>query len=170
MKNKYFKITEKSTLDEIESCLVSSENKKKFLDKLTDDFGASYCLQYNGGDVAAFKFDKMPDRKVWKKVKHGFLPKVKTKENKLLCESPKVTSYKDVIRKYKFGDEMIIGEHTGRGFAMHSSYIKGNRKSGEYFIVAPFKGEFDREVHESLLEVKEWEMMKAIEEVSETNQ
>lgn len=170
MKNKYFKITEQSALDEIEDCLVSIENKKKFLVKLVNDFGASEALQYSGGGVAAFTFDSMPDRKIWKKVKHGFLPKVKTKENKLLCESPKVKNYEDVIKKYNFGGEMIIGENTGRGFAMHSSYVKGNRISGEYFIVAPFEGGFDREVHESLLEVKEWEVMKAIEEAVEANQ
>jgi hypothetical protein len=168
MKFKYFKITENTALDDIELALKSSEARDSATKILAEKLGAYNCLQYTEGSIAAFKFISTPDKAVWKRVKHGFLPKVKTDEYKMLADLPKQIDYREIIKRYGFGGEMLIGEHVeGRGFKMHSSYIKGNRKSGFYAIVAPYDEKFDREVHNSLLELKEWEVLKAIEEASD---
>ena len=171
MKFKYFQITEQSTLDHIEECLVSIATREKSLAELAKKFGALECLVFSNGSIAAFKFkyNERPDKAVWKKVKHGFMPKVKTNEHMRVIEVPKSIDHRDVIKKYGFGGEMFIGDQVpnGTGFRMHSSYIKGNRKTGFYAITVPYQDEFDREVHNSLLEIKEWEVLKGMD-VTET--
>jgi hypothetical protein len=169
MKFKYFKITENSALNDLELALQSIETRDLAVKKLAEKIGAYDCVQFSEGSIAGFTFYSNPDKAVWKKVKHGFLPKVKTNEYLMLAQLPAQRDYRDVIKRYGFGREMIIGgrSENGRGFRMHSSYVKGNRKSGFYAIVVPYTEEFDREVHASLLELKEWEVIKAIEEASE---
>lgn len=171
MNFKYFKITEQETLDHIEGCLVSISVRDNALSELSKEFGARECFQYNGnGGVAAFAFNHSdtPNKLSWKKVKHGFMPKVKTNENKLLLAVPKSIDYRDIIKKYDLGGEMIIGERSanGQGFRMHSSYLKGNRESGFYAITVPYSDEFDQEIHSSLIEIKEWEMIKGMDSES----
>ena len=167
MKFKYFQITEQSTLDHIEECLVSKINRGDALIALAKKFGARDCLQYNGGSVAAFTFDydKKPDKSVWKKVKHGFMPKVKTNENNRIIEIPKAMDYRDIIKQYNLGGEMIIGEPTSPtgGFPMYSSSIQGNRKTGFYAIKVPYVDVFDVDIDSSLTEIKEWEMIKGMD-------
>lgn len=165
MNFKYLQIINKETLDHIERCLVSIEVKDKYLADLAKKFGAYECLQWNGGGIAAFCFSNRPDKAIWKSVKYGFMPKAKTDELKQLGETPKSIDYRDIIKKYGFGGEMIIGDQVSTGgFRMHSSSIKGSRKSSFYVIKVPYQDEFDREIHSDLVEIKEWEMMKGIEE------
>ena len=162
---KYFKITEQSTLDEIENCIVSIGDRKNALLKLAKSFGAEDVLQFTDGGVAAFNFYSNPDKSSWKKSKHGHLPKAKSNEQKLLSEIPYSKDYRDIIKKYNLGHEMILGEPKAgsMGFPMHSSHIKGNRKTGFYAITVPYQGEFDRDIHESLVEIKEWELVKGMD-------
>jgi hypothetical protein len=163
---KYFKITEQSSIDYIEMALQSIEARDLAVKKLSEKLGARDCLQYNDGRVAAFTFSEIPDKAVWKYVKHGFLPRVKTKEHKMIVALPEILDWQKAIECYGFGNEMIIGERAsnGRGFRMISSSIKMNRKACFYAIKVPYTGEFDREVHPSLVELKEWEVLKAIDE------
>jgi len=164
MKFKYFQITEKETLDQIESCIVSIETRNKALKDLAKSFGSTEVLQFNLGGVAAFLFNVRPCKVTWKSVKHGYLPKAKTSELKLLLEVPKSTDYRDIIKKYGFGNEMILGDPApGKsGFPMYSSNIKGNRKNGFYAIKVPYQGEFEKSVCGDLKEIQEWEMIKRI--------
>lgn len=168
MNHKYFQITEQETLDYIEACIASIGKRDSAVDELTKKLGAYECLQFQGGQIAGFHFNSTPDRAIWKKTKHGYLPKVKTDEAKLVNDLPQTKDYKDAIKKYGFGGEMIIGDRpeSGRGFKMHSSYLKGYKGSGFYVIVVPFQDDFDREVHSSLVELKEWEVLKAIDEAA----
>jgi len=167
MKFKYFQITEQSTLDDIEKCLLSINEREIALANLAKTFGAKECLQYSNGGIAAFNFDydNKPDRSIWKKVKHGFMPKVKTNENNRIIETPKSMDYRELIKKYNLGGEMMIGEMapSGRGFKMHSSYIRGNRKTGFYAITVPYQDDFDVSIDESLVEIKEWEVLKGMD-------
>jgi hypothetical protein len=166
MKFKYFKITEQSALDDIELALKSIEARDLAVKNLADKLGAYDCLQFSDGGIAAFKFKSAPDKSTWKKSKYGFLPKAKTDEQKMMVSLPRLLDWQEVIKRYGFGHEMIIGERAsnGTGFRVHSSSIKGNRKSSFYAIKAPYTDEFDREVHDSLVELKEWEVLKAIDE------
>ena len=166
MKFKYFKITEQSALDDIELAIQSIDTRDLAVKNLTKKLGAEDCLQFQDGDIAAFTFYTCLDRSIWKSVKHGFLPKVKTEEGKMVSALPKILDWQDVIGRYGFGGEMMIGERSasGTGFMMHSSSLKGNRQSSFYAIKVPYTDEFDREVHDSLAELKEWEVLKAIDE------
>ena len=166
MKFKYFKITEQSALDDIELAIQSIEARDLAVKNLAKKLGAEDCLQFNGGEIAAFTFYVWPDKSIWKSVKHGFLPKVKTEEGRMVAALPKILDWQDVIKRYGFGSEMIIGERSanGTGFRMWSSSLKGNRHSSFYAIKAPYTDEFEREVHDSLIEIKEWEVLKAIDE------
>ncbi len=166
MQHKHFKITEESTLNDIESCLNSVQVRNEAIVELCNKLGSTEALQYQRGGIAAFKFNEAPCKKSWKKVKHGYLPKAKSDELKLMSDLPEVTSFNDVIKKYGLGDEMIIGEPKagGMGFPMHSSYIRGNRKTNFYAVSVPYKGDFNIDIHPSLLEIKEWEVIKALDE------
>ena len=163
MKFKYFQVMEKETLDQIESCLVSRETRNKALNDLAKSFGSFKVLQFNGGGVAAFLFNERPCKVSWKNVKHGYMPKAKSKELKLLSSVPVSTDYRDIIKKYGFGGEMILGVPTGRGgFAMYSSSISGNRATGFYVIKVPYQDDFDKSTAGDLKEIQEWEMIKGI--------
>ena len=166
IKYKYFKITEKETLDHIEHCLLSIGVRNKAILELTRELGARECFQWNRGGIASFSFNGRPDKAIWKKVKHGYMPKVKTTEDKLMQALPKSIDYREIIKKYSFGDEMILGEPTRPSgwLAMVSSSIQGSKKNKFYVIKVPYQGEFDREVDKSLLEIKEWEMLKGMDE------
>ena len=166
MNFKYFQITETEALNRIEQCLVSIEDRDEAIKELTKKLGAYNCLQWSRGGIAAFCFHNTPDKTIWKNVKHGFMPKAKTDELKMIANLPEAIDYQDVIKKYGFGGEMIIGEPSGagRGFPMHSSSLKGNRKTGFYAVKVPYEVEFKKSVHPSLVEIKEWEMMKGIDE------
>ena len=167
MKFKYFKITEQSTLDHIEECLVSVTKRERANLDLSKKFGAKEVFMYDSGGIGYFVFDSLPDMTLWKKVKHGFMPRAKTNEQNLMRELPEQLQYNDIIKKYNLGGEMIIGERVnGRGFSMHSSYVRGSRKSGFYAIVVPYQKDFDRDIDDSLVEIKEWELLKEIEEAS----
>ena len=167
VKFKYFKITEQSTLDHIEECLVSVGVRVEATDALKLEVGAYECRSYSSGEIAYFAFNSQPDRKVWKKVKGGFMPKAKTKENNLILDLPKSIDYRDITKKYNLGGEMMLGDQApSGGFRMHSSYIRGSRKSGFYAIVVPYQKDFDRDIDDSLVEIKEWELLKEIEEAS----
>tara|TARA_R110002020_G_scaffold11199_1_gene42389 strand:- start:1619 stop:2122 length:504 start_codon:yes stop_codon:yes gene_type:complete len=160
---KYFKITQDEVLNKIEDCLKSIEVRNKAVAKLAKDLGSSEILQWNGGGVAAFKFESMPDRAIWKKVKHGFMPKAKTSELKLMRELPKEDDYRDIIKVYGLGGEMIMGEKGSRGFKLHSSFLQGNRETNYYYITVPYQGDFDKDIDDSLIEIKEWEALKGVE-------
>jgi hypothetical protein len=166
MRYKYFQITEKSTLELVVLALQSMKIRDLAVKSLAQKLGAYDCLQYRGGEVAAFKFKATPDKSVWKKSKYGFLPKAKTDEQQRVKALPELVRWQSVLELYGFGDEMIIGEreHGRTGFPLHSSYLKGRRKTLFYVIVVPYTKEFDRKVHKSLVELKEWEVLKAIEE------
>lgn len=167
MQFKHFQITEQSVLDQIEACIVSKIKRSDALNALSKKFGAKDFLQYNGGGIAAFNFGydaNNPDKTVWKKVKHGFMPKVKTDEYKLLCDCPEQLDYRDIIKQYGLGGEMIIGEPTtpNGGFPMYSSSIQGNRETGFYAIKVPYVDTFDVTICPSLTEIKEWEVVKGV--------
>jgi hypothetical protein len=166
MQFKYFKITAQASLDAIELALQSIEVRDLAVKCLADKLGAYDCLQFSDGGIAAFKFKSAPDKAKWKKSKYGFLPKAKTDEQKMMVSLPRLLDWKEVIKRYGFGHEMIIGDRVpnGTAFRMHSSYLKGNRKSSFYAIVVPYSGDFEKEVHQSLVELKEWEILKAIDE------
>ena len=168
MKFKYLQITDKSVLNEIEACIVSIETRDKSLRDLAKKFGAYNCLQFSDGRVAGFEFSSRPEKTTWKNVKYGFMPKAKTSELKMMNDIPCQKDYRDTIKQYGFGGEMIIGQPNGvGGFPMHSSSIKGNRKTSFYVIKVPFQGDFDKEVDQSLVEIKEWEMLKGIDDGSD---
>lgn len=164
MNYKYFRITDQETINYIDECIESRATRESALSDLAKQFGALECLVFSGGSIAAFKFDYSvrPDKLIWKKVKHGFMPKVKTSENKQLLAVPSAIDYRDIIKKYGFGGEMIIGDASpsGHGFKMHSSYLRGNQKNKFWVIVVPYQQEFDRDVDANLVELKEWEVVK----------
>ena len=165
MNFKYFKVTEQSVLDHIEECILSIIARREALDKLAEQFGSYECLLFTGGDIAAFKFKyaEQPDRKIWKKTKYGFMPKVKTEEYKLICAAPVAIDHQETVKKYGFGHEMILGDQvSGGGFSMHSSHIRGNRKTNFYVVVVPYTDKFEREVDKSLFEIKVLEMLKGM--------
>ncbi len=167
MNYKYFRITDQETINYIDECIESRKTREIALSDLAKKFGALECLLFSGGSIAAFKFDYSvrPDKAVWKKVKHGFMPKVKTDENKQLLAVPRSIDYRDIIKKYGFGGEMTLGDPSpsGFGFKMHSSYLRGSQKNNFWAIVVPYQKDFDREVDQSLVEIKEWELIKGID-------
>ncbi len=172
VKFKYFQITEKATLDQIENCLKSVDAREVEIKELIKAFNAKDCLQYNRGGIAGFSFEyeSLPDMTEWKKVKHGYLPRAKSEGNKKLKALTESRDWRESIKVYGLGGEMIIGEMapSGRGFLMHSSSISGDRKHNFYAVKVPYQDSFDKELDPSLVEIKEWEYMKKMEELKES--
>lgn len=165
---KYFQITNQEHLLFIKDRLESRDRAIEAAIALRDEVGAKEVYQYNTGAVAAFCFygSKVDlDMTIWKKVKDGHMPRAKTDLAKKVKELPRIENANDVCKFYGFGGEMVLGEQTGRGFKMHSSYIRGVKGSDFWCISVPYNEEFEKEVSESLIELKEWEMLKKLDEL-----
>ena len=164
---KYFQITNLDHIKFIKECLESRDKAIDAAIALRDKVGAKEVYQYNTGAVAAFCFygSKVEiDMTIWKKVKDGHMPRAKTDLAKEVKDLPRIENANEVCKFYGFGGEMVLGEQTGRGFKMHSSYIRGIKDSDLWCMSVPYTGEFKKEVDRSLIELKEWEMLKMIDE------
>lgn len=167
---KYFEITKKESFEFIESALDSRNASIDAANDFCKKVGAVDVFQYNTGAIAAISFYGSKteiDMKVWKKVKDGHMPRAKTELAKEMQNLPKIINANDVCRDYGFGGEMVLGGKGVRGFKMHSSYIKGVRKSNKWFICVPYNDDFNKAVDGSLIERKEWEVLKSMDEWSD---
>lgn len=164
---KFFKITNEEHVKFIHDALASRDKAIDAAIQLRDKVGAKEVYQYDTGSVAAFCFYGSKvyiDMTVWKKVKNGHMPRAKTELAKEVKDLPKIKDANDVCKFYGFGGEMVLGEQTARGFKMHSSYVRGVKGTGTWCISVPYTGEFEKSIDPSLIELKEWEMLKLIDE------
>lgn len=169
MEYKFYKVTQGEFVDAVTKAIDDRELALKSLNDFESKVGATGTAEYNRGGIAYFTFNEEPDMKLWKKAHDGFMPRLGTKAgkelNKELCALPKVVIIQDCLDVLGLNNMMVLGENTGRGFAMHSASFCGKNKSKTYFVKVPQeKSDKNRELSPDLIECKEWEMLKFMED------
>ena len=167
VKFKFFKITQQEVIERIKSAHKSIGDFNEALLELKDEFGASHVQFFNRShSLACFQFhgNSCVDKKVWKKGNGGWLPKVKTEHKRKVDSLPKVIDPNSIIQVYGLGNEMVLGEAESRGIPMHSSQLIGNIDKERLYIKVPFNGDFSLNLDQSLIEVKEWEVMRDLDQ------
>lgn len=156
---KFFQITDALDLKFIQDAHQSEiDYQQKVLD-MAQDFGAVRAFFYNRSkEVAYFIFNNTPDRDIWKKANNGFLPKVSTEPAKLLRDLALPTKPEDVFERYGLANHSVL-----LGLAEYYTYLDGVN-DGPMFLAVPYEGEWTFDLPKSLREVKEWQMMKAIDQ------
>ena len=169
MKFKYYKVTSGAFIDRVAQAVVERDNAIKQLSMFEKEVGANGVAKYSAGGIAYFTFDEKPCMTLWKKVLDGFMPRRGTKDGKLLSEKlrtlPCIENIQDCLDTLKLNNLMVLGESTPRGVRMHGASFCGKHGRKTYFIKVPQeKGNEYTPVSTDLVECKEWEMMKFMDE------
>ena len=169
MEYKFYKVTEGAFIERVTNAIADRENAIKQLQEFKKESGASGIAEYQSGGVAYFEFDEKPCMKLWKKDLKGFMPRRGTKEGKLLSEKlrslPSVKNIQDSLDVLKLDNMMVFGESTGRGVRLHSASFCGKQDKKTYFIKVPQeKGQEYIPASSDLVECKEWEVLKFMDE------
>lgn len=164
---KFFKIVCADAMAELQNIRERKQDRQDAILKLVEEFEAKYAREYSRGGIAYFAFPEghTVDRKVWKKAHDGFFPKARTAELEKVRGLPKCELFESVLGRWGLGGEMVLGSPTraGGGFPMHSSHIQGDFDKQFFYIKVPYTGEY-RFKHEGLIEIKEWEALKGMDE------
>lgn len=191
---RYFKVTSGELVDEFKR-LIDVRNKAiKIIRKLNKEIGSIDININNNGHIVGFEFEKKPDSKLWKKVHFGYYPKQNTQWGRELVKRikalPHFPSLQDALSAVGLSAKgpCLIGEGTG-----YYSTLMGSLKHNVFFVVVPWCDVEQKELndykymrdgkiegrtgwsrnYEHLLwtppddwaEVKEWEMLKAKDEI-----
>lgn len=150
---------------------IASAKAKKFIAK----YGVKdiYC---HGKHVSFVTFIKEPDMTIWKKSGEGCMPRAKHKSLCAELNDIQEPSSREIVIAGIFGNEMrflLMGTPKPKGgIPMYSAQFYGN-ESG-YFIQLPWTDEqqdrdtgyLNEPIPDGLTEVKEWEVLKSIDEAS----
>lgn len=169
MDYKFYKVTEGEFVDAVIKAIDDRALAIKALSDFEAKVGATSTAEYNRGGIAYFNFNKAPDMKMWKKAHDGFMPRLGTKEGKLLnkelCALPKVVVIQDCLKVLGLNNMMVLGSPTSRGIQMYSASFCGKVESKTYFVKVPQeKGGKNKELPPDLVECKEWEVLKFMDE------
>ena len=151
------------------------------IDKLSA-FSVRHAIRdvyYSGTHVSFVTFNGSPDMAVWKKASDGFMPRAK---QKALCSEIvdiKRPCSRGLVIKEIFGSQMqfiLTGKPKPKGgIPMYSAEFYGTKNG--YFIQLPWTDEkpdryssyLNKPIPNGLTEVKEWEVLKSIDEVKLEN-
>ena len=163
----FYRTTDLDFIGKLQSIREHQIAYQENVEKVKEEVGASDWLQYRSGGVAGFQFNNEPDRSVWKKTQHGFLPKLSNKDGKKIenkikaVKQPKALD--EALKEYRF-PMMVLGESTARGVKMHNSTLFGNFAENTFFVRVPKSKNCDFTPPDIFTEVKEWEALKFMEE------
>lgn len=168
MEHKFYRVTEGPMIERLAEIKSTRDESSRKLNELAGTYDATEILTFTSGSVAAFVFDSKPDLAVWKKVQHGWLPKVSTKQGKIIGKKVKECGdrppFNDALKAYNLDRMMILGEMTRNGVPMCSAQLQGHFDDMVFFVKVPYT---DSEPYESkfdtMVEIKEWEMMKHLD-------
>jgi len=168
MDYKFYRVTEGPMIERLAEIKSTRDETSVRLDALAVEYGATEVLTFTSGSVAAFKFNNKPDLTIWKKVQHGWLPKVSTKEGKIIGRKIKDCGlrppFNDALKVYGVDHMMILGEASARGMPMHNAQLVGHFDDMVFFVKVPYT---DSEPYvskfDTMVEVEEWEMMKHLD-------
>lgn len=168
MEYKFYRVTEGPMIERLAEIKAMRDESSKKLNELAGTYDATEILTFTSGSVAAFVFDNKPDLAVWKKVQHGWLPKVSTKQGKIIGKNVKACgerpSFKDALKVYGIKNMMILGTASSRGMPMHTAQLVGHFDDMVFFVKVPYTdGEPYVCKFDTMVEVKEWEMLKHID-------
>lgn len=112
-----------------QSCINARSEANKLMDKYVGDPDVNYYdSDFIGvicGGISAICFDNQPDMNMWKKVKHGYMPKCNTEFYKEIQKLPLI--------KYESLNSIINFEPFNVGKRYFGSYSI-NEVDGQYFI------------------------------------
>lgn len=191
MNYRFFISTDKRFLDAINEIKAHNEQATEAAKEFAAEVGAkdvAYSQRF--GNYVAVVFEGDPDRKLWKEVQHGWWPKKNTKVAKAihtkLSELPKQKPYQSALEKVEIIPNFPL--IVGNGYAYYPLF-SFDEKTGQSFIKIPWDfsvtskelekyknrdNGFDSrmdfllwEAPEFITEVKEWEFLKAVDEIKE---
>lgn len=165
---KFFKIVCPVALDELKQIRARKQVRQDAILELVKEFGAEYAREYRRGGIAYFSFPcgHSIDGRVWKKAHDGLYPKARTAEVEKIRALPPAEQFENVLSRWGLGGEMVLGAPVGPrgGFPMHSSHLLGDFGKQFFYIKVPYTGEYDKPTPEGLVEIKEWEALKGMDE------
>lgn len=169
MEHKYYKVTTGPFIEAVAQAVEDNEKATKAIHKFVDKVGAKEVAKYDTGKVAYFSFETPPDKSLWKVALHGHMPRMGTKVGKALASEldslPKFNDLQALLKMFGLHKMMVLGEATNRGVRMHSAHFCGKHDSQTYFIKVPQeKGNEYKPTSPDLIECKEWEMLKFMDE------
>lgn len=194
---RHFKVTEGPLIDELKRLFVIRKENHAGLVKLADEIGSTgkWIVYDATGTCAGFSFDKNPDPKVWREASdHAgyYVPRLNTNAGKEMRKRidaiPKRPNFNDALTVIGVSEAWIPVDASrmacaGIRFASDNDNIA--------FIAVPWRDEdpakleqykkdmeedkrWDMELdhllwtpHETMVEIKKWEMDKYIAEVEE---
>lgn len=192
MYRRYFKVVSGPFVDEVLKIREHQIEAHKKFQELAVSIGAEGCAIYDKGGLAGFVFESEPDMKIYRSKANYYLPRKNVAEGKaiwkLIDALPKCRSLNNALRLVGLPPDFpcIFGE----GKAFYCVFC-GRYDEKVFFINIPWKdvdpeemAQYlkDREAgkrccseldylqyvpHESMVEVKEWEMLKYMDEMRE---
>lgn len=167
MEFKFYKTTSNEFIGKLQAIREARKAHLDHIQTIADEVGAYEWRRYEDGSVACFCFRSEPDRAVWKLSHDGYMPKKGCKAGKELRKRMSELSpggeFKDVLCEYKF-PMMVLGEATNQGVRVHNSALTGNFDKGSFFVKVPKENGCKFTPPDFFTEVKEWEMLKLMDE------
>jgi hypothetical protein len=169
MKFKYYKVNGGKLADKMKELRDAKDTFTNHMNEIVKSVGGINWEQFTTGSVAGINFTERPDKKVWKTASRGFLPKVSTKEGKkihaLITKLKAPKAYSTALSLFSLDGRMIFGEGTINGVPMHRPQIVGKFEPCIFFIKVPVSDDENyTPTDDDMVECKEWEMMKFMEE------
>jgi hypothetical protein len=170
MEYKFYKVTSGKFIERLKEI---GNQRKIAIDKLNslcDEVGAESASEYNGGGLACFNFAKTPDKSIWKPCSTGWMPKLSTKEGKLIAKKVKdlgkIPSQQMALDVFDLVGYRVFGDNTASGIEVGRAVFCGHMKYETFFIKVPQDKESPYiPTCDSMVECKELEMLKFMDEV-----
>jgi len=173
MKYQYYKVTGGKLAAKMKELREAKDAFTNHMDEVVKNVGATGWQQYRSGSVAGITFADRPDKEVWKNAEVGFLPKRSKKEGKkiqaLIDKLKPPKEYNTALSLFDLDGRMIFGVATVQGVPMHKPQIVGKFAPERciFFINVPVSDdESYTPTDDDMVECKEWEMMKFMDEES----
>lgn len=164
---KFYKTTDADFVNQLKAIKDARKAYHDHIQAIAKEVGAYEWMQYGSGAVACFMFEIPPSKEEWKKSERGYMPKLGNKDGKALQnrinEVKPGGELNQVLEQYKF-PMMVLGSATPRGIAMHNSHLCGKFDQGVFFVKVPTTKNCKFKAPDIFTEVKEWEMLKFMEE------
>lgn len=192
---RYFRVTTGPLIDAVKEIHKQQTAAVGQIRELINELGAKDAKLGAEGNIIGFTFDETPDSKLWKRTRRGwYYPKQSSNAGRDLIKRikalPKHPSYDEAVLAIGLipGFPALVDTYKGVG---HSVTLSGHIDLGVWFVTVPWEdidpGELEQykrdkasgkrwsasldhlcwEPTADLIEVKEWQVLKEIDEMNE---
>lgn len=172
MKHQFYKVTGGKLAAKMNELRAAKVLFNEHMAKVVETVGATNWQQFTSGPIACLNFANPPAKEVWKKESGGYMPKRSTTEGRKIqdlintVKTPK--PYNSALSLFDLSGRMVLGKMTRQGVPMCKPQIVGKFDHGVFFIKVPVTDSEPYTATDSdMVKVKEWEMLKFMEEDSD---